>query len=374
MGSRVWPTTWSTAATTCVVDATHPFAAQITGNAVAACARAGVPLVRLQRPGWTRHPLAGEFTWVDDVESARVAAEGLGVRPFLTTGRQQLDTFAVWDDRYVLARVVDPPDWDVPAGWEVLRARGPYPYAAERDLLESRAVDVLLTKDSGGALTEAKLGAAHDLGVPVVVVRRPPVPTGSASSRRWGSRPGHGGHGGQGGHRGGRRETSLTAYALAYVREVTADLQQRARWERLLPGVAVLRRYDRVWLRGDVLGGITVSAYLIPQVMAYAEVAGLPAITGLWAALRASRLRPARLVAAAVGGARVDDGPDDRGRRRRHRRGCGRRSIAPGDGRPACHGCRRHLRRSLGRCGSGSSQSCCPSRCSSATWPASQRS
>jgi len=161
-----------------VVDATHPFAAQITGNAVAACGRVGVPLVRLQRPGWSRHPLAGAFTWVDDVEAARVAAEALGVRPFLTTGRQQLETFAAWDDRYVLARVVDPPDWDVPSSWEVLRARGPYPYAAERELLESRAVDVLLTKDSGGALTEAKLGAAHDLGVPVVVVRRPPVPDG----------------------------------------------------------------------------------------------------------------------------------------------------------------------------------------------------
>jgi len=161
-----------------VVDATHPFAAQITGNAVAACGRVGVPLVRLQRPGWSRHPLAGAFTWVDDVEAARVAAEALGVRPFLTTGRQQLETFAAWDDRYVLARVVDPPDWDVPSSWEVLRARGPYPYAAERELLESRGVDVLLTKDSGGALTEAKLGAAHDLGVPVVVVRRPPVPDG----------------------------------------------------------------------------------------------------------------------------------------------------------------------------------------------------
>ena len=163
-----------------VVDATHPFAAQITGNAVAACGRVGVPLVRLQRPGWSRHPLAGEFTWVDDVDAARLAAEALGVRPFLTTGRQQLETFAAWDDRYVLARVVDPPDWDVPSTWEVLRARGPYPYAAERELLESRAVDVLLTKDSGGALTEAKLGAAHDLGVPVVVVRRPPVPDGVA--------------------------------------------------------------------------------------------------------------------------------------------------------------------------------------------------
>ena len=163
-----------------VVDATHPFAAQITGNAVAACGRVGRPLVRLQRPGWSRHPLAGAFTWVDDVEAARVAAEALGVRPFVTTGRQQLETFATWDDRYVLARVVDPPAWDVPSSWEVLRARGPYPYAAERQLLQSRAVDVLLTKDSGGALTEAKLGAAHDLGVPVVVVRRPPVPDGVA--------------------------------------------------------------------------------------------------------------------------------------------------------------------------------------------------
>ncbi|NUR17849.1 MAG: cobalt-precorrin-6A reductase, partial [Dermatophilaceae bacterium] len=99
-------------------------------------------------------------------------------RPFLTTGRQQLESFATWTDRYVLARVVDPPDWAVPAGWEVLRARGPYPYADERQLLESRRIDVLLTKDSGGALTEAKLAAAHDLAIPVVVVRRPAVPQG----------------------------------------------------------------------------------------------------------------------------------------------------------------------------------------------------
>jgi precorrin-6A/cobalt-precorrin-6A reductase len=161
-----------------VVDATHPFARQITANAVAATARVGIPLVRLQRPGWTVHPLAATFTWVDDVDAARVAAEGLGHRPFLTTGRQQLESFAAWDDRYVLARVVDPPEWSVPASWEVLRARGPYPYAAERELLESRRIDVLLTKDSGGSLTEAKLAAAHDAGVPVVVVRRPAVPTG----------------------------------------------------------------------------------------------------------------------------------------------------------------------------------------------------
>ena len=158
-----------------VVDATHPFADTISGNAAAACVTAGVPLVRLQRPGWSHHPLADHFAWAEDLHTARRIAEGLGARPFLTTGRQQLDLFACWDDRYVLARVVDPPDWAVPATWEILRGRGPYTYDAEHDLMVSRRVDVLLTKDSGGALTEAKLRAAHDLDLPVVVVRRPPV-------------------------------------------------------------------------------------------------------------------------------------------------------------------------------------------------------
>jgi SulP family sulfate permease len=86
---------------------------------------------------------------------------------------------------------------------------------------------------------------------------------------------------------------------------VTADLQQRARWERLLPGVAVLRRYDKVWLRGDVLGGITVAAYLVPQVLAYAEVAGLPAVSGLWA------VGPGLLVYAVLGSSRqLSVGPE----------------------------------------------------------------
>lgn len=158
-----------------VVDATHPFAATISGHAAAACALVGVPLVRLQRPGWSHHPLADRFTWADDIHAACALAGSLGVRPFLTTGRQQLEVFARWDDRYVLARVVDPPDWEVPACWEVLRDRGPYAYDAEHGLMTSRRIDVLLTKDSGGALTEAKLRAAHDLRLPIVVVRRPPV-------------------------------------------------------------------------------------------------------------------------------------------------------------------------------------------------------
>jgi sulfate permease, SulP family len=86
---------------------------------------------------------------------------------------------------------------------------------------------------------------------------------------------------------------------------VTADLEHRARWERLLPGVALLRRYDTVWLRGDVLGGITVAAYLVPQVLAYAEVAGLPAVSGLWA------VGPGLLVYAVLGSSRqLSVGPE----------------------------------------------------------------
>ncbi|OFE17847.1 precorrin-6A reductase [Humibacillus sp. DSM 29435] len=160
-----------------VVDATHPFAANITAHAAQAATASGVPLLRLQRPGWSTHELASTFHWVDSVGEARVAAEPHR-RPFLTTGRQQLHEFAGWHDRYVLARVVDPPDWVVPATWEVLRARGPYTHAAELDLMSSRAIDVLVTKDSGGPLTEAKLRAATDLDVAVVVVRRPALPTG----------------------------------------------------------------------------------------------------------------------------------------------------------------------------------------------------
>ncbi len=161
-----------------VVDATHPFAATITANAVAACHAAGRQLLRLQRPGWQSHPLADTFHWVSDASAARAAAEHLGRRPFLTTGRQGLTAYAGWTDRYVLARVVDPPDWQAPDTWEVLVARGPFTPEAERTLMADRRVDVLVTKDSGGALTEAKLAVAHERGVPVVVIGRPALPQG----------------------------------------------------------------------------------------------------------------------------------------------------------------------------------------------------
>ena len=162
---------------TAVVDATHPFAARITANAVAACAATGLPYLRVERPGWAGRPDAPSWHWVDSLADARDVAERLGRRVFLAIGRQGLDEFSDWNDRYVLVRVVDPPDTLVPAEWEVVRARGPFAVADERDLLRSRGIEVLVTKDSGGP-TSSKLDAAAELDVAVVIVRRPPLPDG----------------------------------------------------------------------------------------------------------------------------------------------------------------------------------------------------
>jgi precorrin-6A/cobalt-precorrin-6A reductase len=160
-----------------VVDATHPFAARIGGHAVAAAALVGVPLLRLERPGWVDHPRASEWIWVPDADAARTAAEAYQ-HPFVTTGRQSLPAFLAWADRSVLARVVDAPEVALPDRWTLITARGPYDYGAERRLMSEFAVDVLLTKDSGGSQTSAKLDVAGDLGIPVVILARPARPSG----------------------------------------------------------------------------------------------------------------------------------------------------------------------------------------------------
>jgi precorrin-6A/cobalt-precorrin-6A reductase len=162
---------------TAVIDATHPFAAAMSASAAAATAQLGIPLLVLRRPGWS--PSDGDnWHWVPTLTAAASALPGLGRRVFLTTGRGELAAFAGLDEHWFLVRSVDPPEPPTPKRMCPLLARGPFTLDGERALLREHRIDVLVTKDSGGAMTAAKLTAARELGVPVVLVRRPPLPAG----------------------------------------------------------------------------------------------------------------------------------------------------------------------------------------------------
>ncbi|MFE0602886.1 cobalt-precorrin-6A reductase [Streptomyces sp. NPDC058892] len=164
-----------------LVDATHPFAERMSFNAAAAAALSGVPLLALRRPGWQPGP-GDTWTFADSLAEAAGLLPGLGGRVFLTTGRMGLHTFAGLGGLWFLVRSVDPPAGPVPPRLECLLARGPFTLDDERELLARHRIDVLVTKDSGGSATAPKLTAAREAGIPVLVVRRPPVPDGVAEA------------------------------------------------------------------------------------------------------------------------------------------------------------------------------------------------
>lgn len=165
-----------------VVDATHPFAERISASAAAACAAAGVPLLRLERPGWTAQE-GDDWHWVDGLHQAAATVPGLGSRVLLTSGRQGLAAFAGDQSSWYLIRCVDPPDVALPPRHEVRLDRGPYTLEGELGLIDEHRIDLLVTKDSGGSLTEAKLAAARLRELPVIVVRRPPRPGAATVAR-----------------------------------------------------------------------------------------------------------------------------------------------------------------------------------------------
>jgi precorrin-6A/cobalt-precorrin-6A reductase len=155
-----------------VVDATHPFAQRISGSAASACAQASVPLLRLERPGWREQP-GDRWHWTDTLEQAAAQVPKLGRRVLLTTGRQGLAAFAGVQCAWFLVRCVDPPEAPLPPRHELLLDRGPYTLVGERKLIDRHGIDLLVTKDSGGVHTAAKLDAARERDLQVIVVRRP---------------------------------------------------------------------------------------------------------------------------------------------------------------------------------------------------------
>lgn len=162
-------------AVTAVVDATHPFAERISASAARACPAAGVPLLRLERPPWRERP-GDRWHRVPDLPAAAALVPALGDRVLLTTGRQGLGAFAHLAETWFLVRCVDPPAPPLPPRHELVLSRGPYTLAGERARIDRHAIDLVVTKDSGGSLTAAKLDAARERGLPVIVVERPPRP------------------------------------------------------------------------------------------------------------------------------------------------------------------------------------------------------
>ncbi len=159
-----------------VVDATHPFAAKITENARAAAVEAGTTFLVLRRPGW--HATA-EDRWLR-VASLELAATAVATLPpgavLVTTGRRHLAAFAADAQHHYVIRTVDPPEGPLPPRTTLLTARGPFTYDDELALFREHRVTALVTKDSGGPMTDAKLLAARQLRLRVVMIDRPPIP------------------------------------------------------------------------------------------------------------------------------------------------------------------------------------------------------
>jgi precorrin-6A/cobalt-precorrin-6A reductase len=159
-----------------VVDATHPFASRMSDNAIAACRATDTPLVVFTRPPWTRE--AGD-RWIE-VATIEEVVDALGQKPrtaFLTQGRLQLAAFArAPQHRYVVRAIDRPAEIDALPGYKLILARGPFSLADEAALMRNEGVDALVTKNSGGRATYAKIEAARALGIEVVIVDRPPPP------------------------------------------------------------------------------------------------------------------------------------------------------------------------------------------------------
>ena len=159
-----------------VIDATHPYAAAISAHAVEAAVLADRPLLRFERAPW--QPQTGDrWVIVDTLAAAAKVAPDLGQRAFLTIGVKELGSFADIGDVWFLVRLVDQPSEPVPLKHhELILARGPFNEVDERNLLRRHRIDLVIAKNSGGVSTYAKIAAAREFGLPVLMLRRPLLP------------------------------------------------------------------------------------------------------------------------------------------------------------------------------------------------------
>ncbi|MHB1872724.1 MAG: cobalt-precorrin-6A reductase [Steroidobacteraceae bacterium] len=157
-----------------LICATHPFAAQMRRHAVAAARRTGMPLLMIERPPW--QAIEGDrWTPVPDMAAAARALGEAPRRVLLTIGQKDLAPFAAAPQHAYVVRSIDPPAAEnLPPGAQVISARPPFFEADERTLMQAHGIEVVVTKNSGGSDAAGKLAAARALGLPVILVERPP--------------------------------------------------------------------------------------------------------------------------------------------------------------------------------------------------------
>ncbi len=160
-------------AVTHVVDATHPFAVQMSRHAVDACAQIGIPLLAVQRPPWL--PQKGDF-WieVDNITEAVKQLDRPRCNVMLALGRMHISKFFIHPQHRYILRLVDPPKNDITlTDFKSIISRGPFTYQEDLKLFKKHNIDILVSKNSGGAATKSKIEAARALAFPVIMVNRP---------------------------------------------------------------------------------------------------------------------------------------------------------------------------------------------------------
>ncbi len=159
-----------------VIDATHPFAAQMSTNAITACGNTEIPLVAFERPPWQAE-LGDNWLSVSDITAASLELPDHPARVFLAIGKQHIDAFAARPEHFYLLRLVDTPTQALPLpNAHAVIARGPFDEAGDLALLQEHNINIIVAKNAGGQGAAAKLAAARALGLKVIMIDRPHIP------------------------------------------------------------------------------------------------------------------------------------------------------------------------------------------------------